>query len=137
MSAPRRVVYLHGPEDDERSEAAMKFRLTYEGELRPTGNDPYGTQKDPLAPHKQNIRRVFHGQLKQLWATNRFLSECQVYPSDYGLAPTVPPPNLSVIGGPHPNDRIPLVEAVAQLYQEFGYRFVPLVRVARNPISTP
>ena len=53
----------------------MRFRLMYDGELRPTGNDPRPHQTNPLAAHKQEIRQEFHRQLKQLWATNKFLSE--------------------------------------------------------------
>jgi hypothetical protein len=56
----------------------MKFRLTYEGELRATQRDPEGTQRNPLAVHKHDIRRVFHSQLKQLWNTNAFLREKRV-----------------------------------------------------------
>jgi hypothetical protein len=51
----------------------MRFRLTYEGDLRPTQRDPEANQKEPLAAHKHNIRKTFHLQLKQLWATNKFL----------------------------------------------------------------
>jgi hypothetical protein len=56
----------------------MRFRLTYEGELRPTQRDPEANQKEPLAAHKQNIRRAFHLQLKQLWATNKFLKNHKI-----------------------------------------------------------
>ncbi len=55
MNASKPVTILSGLEDDEPSEPGMKFRLTYEGELRPTGNDPINGQRDPLAPHKHHM----------------------------------------------------------------------------------
>jgi hypothetical protein len=42
----------------------MRFRLTYEGPVCPTGGDPRENQKNPLAEHKHLIRREFSGQLK-------------------------------------------------------------------------
>ena len=48
---------------------APAFRLTYEGELRPTQQDPVGGQANPLAAHKHGIRRGFRRQLKHLWET--------------------------------------------------------------------
>jgi hypothetical protein len=64
----------------------MRFRLTYEGPLRPTQGEPRENQGNPLAEHKHEIRRYFHGQLKQLWATNRFLKECVVDPKFHAHA---------------------------------------------------
>ena len=81
----------------------MKFRLTYEGELRPTQRDALEHEKEPLAIHKHTVRRVFHAQLKRLWQTNRTLSEWKV-------------------------QMVPLSEVLAESYQMFGYHFVPLVR---------
>jgi hypothetical protein len=49
----------------------MRFRLTYQGTLRPSQRDPEGSQTNPLAAHKQEIRKIFHAQLKELWATNK------------------------------------------------------------------
>jgi len=54
-----RIVYLRSllniPE-----EPVMRFRLTYEGALKSTQRDPETGQRDPLAPHKHNIRNNFH-----------------------------------------------------------------------------
>ena len=93
----------------------MRFRLRYRGLLRP---HRVGDKDDPdkMAPHVHAVRRVFHPQLKQLWATNRFLSSHESYPSDYGL-PALPD------GG-----RLPLVDMVACSHALNGFRFVPLVR---------
>ena len=72
---PRSIVLLSGPEGSPQSEAIMRFRLSYEGPLRPSQRDPIRDAADPLSSHKQDIRKVFHGQLKRLWTVNRFLRE--------------------------------------------------------------
>lgn len=112
------IVLLRGPEDDTASEAIMRFRLTYAGELRPTQRDPIGDQSDPLATHKHRVRKVFHQQLKRLWGTDKFLKESKIlqYPGG-GLEQAHPDSDLP-----------PMSEVLANLYREFGYRFVPLVR---------
>lgn len=51
------------PEDSD-----VRFRLTYEGELKATGN-----RSNPR--HAHEIRRVFHGQLRQFWLTHPYLKE--------------------------------------------------------------
>jgi hypothetical protein len=104
----------------------MKFRLTYEGELRPTQRDALERETDKLASHKQAIRRVFHRQLKQLWQEDKFLRECEVDSALY-----TPSRALRDVGtayyGSNASKRIPLVEAVAGQHHALGYRFVPLV----------
>jgi hypothetical protein len=76
MASARSIVLLSGPDPDpEYDEGTMRFRLYYEGPLRPTQRDPINDQKDPLAPHKHDIRRAFHDQMKRLWTVNRFLRE--------------------------------------------------------------
>ena len=102
----------------------MKFRLTYEGPLRPTQRDSRDQQTNPLAPHKHSIRRHFHNQIKEFWFTNKFLRDCKVDPR---LFPTLVAPSGS---GPAYYGRAPeapLVEIVADLNNRLGYRFVPLV----------
>ena len=79
MATSSRVVLLSGPEID--TEAVMRFRLTYAGELRPTSRDPEAQQPDPLAMHKHALRQAFHVQLKELWATNKFLKEHKLNPN--------------------------------------------------------
>lgn len=123
-----RVVNLDAFEDDPSLEQpAVKFRLTYDGPLKATQQEPFDGQPNRLAEHKHSIRRCFHLQLKQLWATNRFLRDHQV--RDYGDNGVVEPD--AVYGGYMRSDGckiMPLSEAVAMNYVEFGYRFVPLVR---------
>jgi hypothetical protein len=110
----------------------MRFRLTYEGELRASGRDPEGGQRNRMAEHKQAIRKVFHGQLKQLWKTNKFLSEHTVDAALWASKSAIP---ANQVGSPGfyssaspPPERLPLSDAIAALCRENGYRFVPLVR---------
>jgi hypothetical protein len=51
----------------------MEFRLTYLGPLRPSQKDPLQNQPEPLAEHKQSLRRRFHPQIKRLWETTPML----------------------------------------------------------------
>ncbi len=119
-------VLLNPLEDEPLDTPLMRFRLVYEGELKPSQLDPLTGNPDKLAEHKQNIRKVFHKQLKQLWATNRFLREHTVYPSDYGMSP--PPSEPDIDPGEWGNTRVPLKDAVASRYHEYDYQFVPLVQ---------
>lgn len=101
----------------------MRFRLTYSGELRST--QPDRRHHPPLSAHKHAIRKEFHKQLKFFWQTNWFLSNCRVYPNDYGCdrAPA------SYFGFDYPADeKISRVDAVAFNHRQNGYEFVPLVR---------
>ena len=105
----------------------MKFRLTYEGKLRPTGNEPK-EETNRLANHKHGIRRHFHKQLKFLWETDRFLSEYTVPPKHW--KEQVPAADsIYARWAPDPTEMIPLRKAVevAAEYHQYGYRFVPLV----------
>lgn len=106
----------------------MRFRLTYQGELRPTQRDPIGDKADPLAAHKHRIRKAFHLQLKQLWATNKFLREHQLSRRT-ALRPSRPIADENAYWGSEETLE-PMAEVVADMYREQGYRFVPLVREA-------
>ena len=103
----------------------MKFRLTYEGELRATQRDPEPHQKNPLAVHKHAIRRVFHRQLRELWRTNSFLSKSML---DVGN-PLMHRPisDQNAYWGDEDGNKVPFSEYVARRYVEYGYRWVPLV----------
>ena len=105
----------------------MRFRLVYAGELKSSQRDPTSTQPDKLAEHKQEIRKVFHRQLKQLWKTNKFLREHRVYPRTISFSPAEQAQQAGTWGG-GPDTRISMSEAFASDYQENGYRFVPLVQ---------
>jgi len=99
----------------------MRFRLTYDGELRPTQRDEH-----KLAPHKHIIRKVFHKQLKYLWLTNQFLCNHRVFPEHGPL--NFPVGSFTGVWGGGEERKISLNDYTAARYHEFGYRFVPLVR---------
>ncbi len=107
----------------------MKFRLTYEGELRATQRDPPEGAPNGLAEHKHKIRRVFHEQLKYLWKTDRFLSEYRIAPDNPNLGEQpVFAANTMYARWARDQDKLqPLVEVVAGRHQQLGYRFIPLV----------
>lgn len=103
----------------------MRFRLTYNGPLKATQNAPGPMHTDKRASHKHHIRREFHRQLKELWATNRFLSTHRTTPAEFA---SLLRPADGAVWPSHPHERRPMVELVANSYADFGYRFVPLVR---------
>ncbi|MGH6818671.1 MAG: hypothetical protein ACREC1_07875 [Methylovirgula sp.] len=126
--AGERKVYLPPLEDEPDGAPWMRFRLTYEGQLRPNGRDPERAQPEPLAAHKQKIRKDFHRQLKQLWQTSKFLKEHAINNSEINVRPGQVASVLGVSGyNIVPRPTIPLVEYIASNFQSNGYRFVPLV----------
>lgn len=96
----------------------MRFRLTYEGHLKATQDRPEPGKTDRRAEHKHGIRRHFHRQLKHFFETDKFLS---------GPHFEVPK-QLQETFGVGDNALRARAEVLPHLYQEFGYRFVPLVR---------
>ena len=126
MKASHGVVLLSGPEDDIEIEALMRFRLYYEGPLRSTQGEPQGQQKNPLALHKHTIRKEFHRQLKELWATDKFLSTSILH-WDAELDITPQGAKVAHWGGGDDSSG-PMADVIASRYQQFGYQFVPLVR---------
>lgn len=104
----------------------MRFRLVYEGPLQAKQRDAQDGQRDPMAVHSQAIRRRFHGQLKRLWDTNKFLNNATDWEADFyqpGRAP-----DRWARFAPDSNELKPIRELIPTLYQEHGYRFLPLVR---------
>jgi hypothetical protein len=102
----------------------MLFRLTYTGPVRSTQKDAIGVQRDAGAPHKHDIRRVFHSQLKQLWATNQFLREHKLTGGDNVFRPIA---DDQAYWGGKVEGYAPLSDVIANRYRENGYRFCPLV----------
>jgi len=92
----------------------MQFRLLYSGELR--GASKNNTRADM----KHAVRRQFHPQLRRLWKANSAIRE--------SLATQV---DVLRKVRPLPKSTDELVEVginqIADKYQRFGYRFVPLV----------
>lgn len=114
-------VYAARSETEDR----LRFRLTYEGPLRAKQKDALSGQTDPRAPHTHEIREVFHGQLKRLWETNRFLSEAR----RWSKGAETPDPMTAAFAHvtPFDNELVPLKDFVAGRYMKDNYRFVPLV----------
>ncbi len=95
----------------------MRFRLIYDGELRPTQRDPEANQREPLGTHKHNIRKAFHHQLKQLWATNKFLKDHKL--SRNALHRSRPVADEGSYWGTEETTG-PMAEVIADHHQEFG-----------------
>jgi hypothetical protein len=103
----------------------MRFRLYYEGPLRATQGEVRGNQNDKMGPHKHALRRIFHAQLQQLWATNKFLRETKI---DRNTNLVRPIADAGVARWGSSDAKGAMADVIADRYQEFGYRFVPLVR---------
>lgn len=125
MSVPVKVTYLKALDGELERAPILKFRLTYEGELRATQREPFGNQSDPLAAHKHEIRRCFHRQLKQLWSITPLLATYRrAREGDIGNRPI----QDSGAWFDHAEEnKIPLLEYIAGNFHQNGYRFVPLV----------
>jgi hypothetical protein len=121
-----RITYLRPKEDDPEWGPRMRFRLTYQGELKASGRDPETGQRDRMAEHKQSIRKVFHGQLKRLWQSNKFLREHRMGSNEAATSPAEQAQQAAQWGD-GPNTRVPMAEAIAAKFRRNGYRFVPLV----------
>ena len=99
-------------------EGALEFRLTYEGPLLAETLRSYEVRK-ARASHKQQIRKVFHQQLKRLWQVSPFLSGAERAEQ---LNHSVGRNNQS-IGVIYPQNKI---DDLAKRFDRFGYQFVPL-----------
>jgi hypothetical protein len=113
MNGAHRIL-LSEPEGEFGDLPVVKFRLIYDGPLQPSQRDPENGAADPIALHKHKIRTVFHGQLKRLWETNRFLSsaECDAW-AEFRI-------------GEPANFMTPLKDVLGLVYQRNGFNFVPL-----------
>jgi hypothetical protein len=116
--APKRVVLTEDP-DHQPEEPWMEFRLTYQGPLRSSQRDPVGSQADPRANHKHDIRRTFHHQLKRLWEITPFLKTGRGSGPDVIVAV-----NSQRMAEPPLAYDIP---SLAAKHAKFGFNFVPLV----------
>jgi len=130
---PKRVVLLSGPEDGlDLGDDAMRFRLTYEGPLY--SSQPTNCQQTPkqirLNQHKHAIRKQFHGQLKQLWATDKFLSEAAVRAAEHPIQGIAEASRSQ--SSFDPNALIPLKDIVAAEFERGDFKFVPLVRESEH-----
>jgi hypothetical protein len=89
----------------------MEFRLTYSGPLRPSQKDPLQNQPEPLAEHKQSLRRKFHPQIKRLWETTPMLQ---------ARWPVFPASNVPSLSAGQSD--------LGAQYSKNGWRYYPLVR---------
>lgn len=122
---PSRHVYLDGTDLERDCEALMRFRLIYDGDLRPTQHDPNAKMVAKRAPQQHRMRQAFHGQLKELWQADPFLRTATLNPGN-------PNENRLIIQDvgtwPDTAPRDQMAEVLANLYRRGDYRYVPLVR---------
>lgn len=105
------------PEEGER----VDFRLTYQGPLFAARSN--GVRDKARAPHKHDIRRVFHKQLKHLWYTHPALlsrtTNIENSSGWFGENPT-PQPGVPYVGETYLN-------SAKAYYSCHGFNWVPLV----------
>lgn len=104
IGRPERIVLARDPDYDP-ADAAMQFRLTYEGELLGA------SRSNTRAGHKHAIRRAFHRQLRRLW---------QVHPAFEGSRPD--PDYKGSVDEWFKHSQA----AVIENYERAGFRFYPL-----------
>ncbi len=104
----------------------MRLRLIYSGELKASQQPDPNTGQPKQVFHKHQIRKAFHAQLKKFWTQDSFLSSARAVPNYYGVDTSVT--DYKKIWQPDENQQVPLNKAVANKHQEYGYKFVPLVR---------
>ena len=98
----------------------MRFRLHYEGPLRASKGDAQDGQLDKRRLHKHSLRRAFHGQLKHLWHSQKFLKSIR---GGYDIF-RIPPPD----DYPENYDDQPLLrDIIGDIHVVNGRRFAPLV----------
>lgn len=104
-------------------ESFMRFRLHYEGPLLSAKGDPRDGQFDNRAPHKHEIRRAFHAQLKHYWEIQPWLSQA-VMPWDMFEVEANDP-----VRGEEANGwgKTPLAKGLASIHKIGECAFVPLV----------
>lgn len=105
LKVPSGKVSIWRNSDIEPDDYTMQFHLTYEGPL-------YGP-KQCRPDHKQEIRQVFHTQLKKFWQIHPWLN--QALHGKYEAAENI-------------NPMTPLRDGLAQRFSRGAYKFVPLVR---------
>lgn len=109
-----KTILIHDPYHNVQ-EFPVEFRLTYEGLLPSSGNNPHGTDK-------HRIRKHFHIQLKKLWSEHEALIQLK-NPDQF------PPAAISSfaqrIKNIAPDET--RIWYLASQFQRCNHRFVPLV----------
>jgi hypothetical protein len=97
----------------------MNFRLTYEGPIMHRGGG---------LPHKQEIRKAFHKQLKRFWEVHPMLEQWR----KHSTAPSIPVEVNGQIERPrNPQSRH---DYLAELYTRGNYHFIPIATEDRGAI---
>lgn len=112
--------YLYPLPAEQAIEPIMRFVLTYNGPLRPSNSD----REQKIASHKQEIRKVFHTQLRELWSVDRVLSNFKICRSCKIDCRVIHESDGELGGCVHD---LPLVEYLSSEFQRNDYKFVPLV----------
>ena len=100
----------------------MRFRLTYEGELK--ASQP----GKKISPHKHSIRRCFHPQLKHLWDNHKLLSEFKMFGTLEEKHEMMEQPFMGYGRWAPGDDEVrPLKNVIAEHFSIKEYNFVPLV----------
>lgn len=97
----------------------MLFRLTYEGPVYSRQDRKPDALKPRASEHQHSIRRHFHGQLKRLWTTDKFLSKA-----------------ITSEDLVEPGKKVALYESAARQNTQYGYRWAPLVRSKHHLVAT-
>jgi hypothetical protein len=101
--------YQAWPEDDGED---VEFRLIYKGELPAQGAGTGGSR----IKEKHAIRKQLHGQLRELWRVDQFLSRYMQEIPRRNIEPTA-----------DESEKTKIVEVISRNFTKFGYRFVPLI----------
>ncbi len=119
QTCPNRAILIDDPYHDWDRDC-VEFRLTYEGSLLASGNVREEKENIAKAIHKQEMRKVFHKQLKRLWDNRPALKSMLNDPQDF----------LSV----NRVDRTTRFETLPQRFACGKYRLLPLVTEDLNLI---
>jgi hypothetical protein len=113
---PYSKVYLDTGDPIEQG-GLVEFRLLYEGELLPSGNNK------TRAPEKHAIRRSLHPQLRRQWQVNSALRQLAGY-----LGTRYDPILLETEQEQFDHG----IASIGKKWSMFGYEFVPLVTSAED-----
>lgn len=131
MSSLTTRVYRRPSPDEQELPTAMRFRLYYDGLLRPS--QPSNTENPRprdigRSTHQHDIRRRFHRQLKYLWQTNPILKQlayCRACGINHNPISMRSPSGLGECKlepiQKHIEEQIPKVP------DEHGYQFIPIM----------
>jgi hypothetical protein len=107
---PNKMVLLDDPNNSPEDGPHMEFRLIYQGSLFADRGEPPQNQRDYRAPHKHNLRKAFHKQLKRLWEVTPFLQNPRQI-------------RIGGSGGAEAHD----IATLSAKHSHYGFHFVPLV----------